>query len=634
MMRDFMSISSISKIHEPRKLSEAFDFKRGERFKGNIESVSEDGKSVTLKLKNGTELMAKLDVPLKDIIDGLKKFEVAGFEKGQIKLKIVNDEVQRQHVKTLNDSLELLLNKFGLEPDKKQVLEKMLKFNIPVTKENVELLNTLTDFRDKALINPKEIKGFIDSYIASKGNEILPKQKAVVENKLNDFFKNFSKMSDNDIMTFLENDLEINTINVKSFLNVTKENGDIFNALKNATTHIQNLEGNDNHLSIIKNSNELIEVRTNESLLNKDGQVNVVKFFEGKIEGQNIEVENQSERDIPIIQKELEGSVLKDAIKQQKEGIETNQNLKNIDEQIKNVKIEVKSLMDLGNGVLRNEDAKEVLKKLAVNLNSISKEVPVSEKLTAVLDKVIKNFDNLDKGSLDSLKNVFEFAKKEAIKLEQDFTIRVKEKLSENIISDDKFQGKEMDMFLKDFKEVKMGLTDKQEQMKEAIRMLADKVSSNNEGTSQMIMAVLKDKIADFKMFNDLSNQYYYLDVPLNMKDQEYPCKLIVKDERKDGKKLDENNIKLAVSVKTINIGSVDALINVNAKNIKIELKVLKQNVNLLEKNKDSLHKALEQLSFMPYIFVSEKKEIVESSISDFREFFSDGNTLALDKKV
>ncbi|MGL5574852.1 MAG: hypothetical protein ACRDCW_04765 [Sarcina sp.] len=610
-MRDFMSINSIPKIHEPRKLSEAVDFKRGERFEGTIKSVSTDSDSVNLKLKDGTQISAKLEGSLKDVIDGLTKFEVVGFERGQIKIKVVNDDIHKQHLKTLNDSLELLLNKFGLEQDKKQVLEKMLKFNISITKENVEYLNTLTEFRDKAITNSKDIKGFIDSYIASKGNEILLEQKQTVEGKLNEFFKSFSGMSDNDILFFLENDMTLNTENIKAFSSVIKEDSNIFKELKNAIVDVKTLENNINVNSETKTINE-------EGL--KDSSLTSIKNS-NSLMSEEILIRSLNDNNSDNI-KEIN-----------KNDIDISNNLKKVEEQIKNVKNEFKSLNDLGIDILKNNDSKEVLKSLASNLKEISKEIRVSEKLTTVLDKVIKNFDSLDKSSMDSLKNIFEFAKKECIKLDQDFTVVAKEKLGDNIANADK-QIKELDLFLKDFKEVKMGLTDKQEQMKEAIKILVDKVASSNEGTSQMVMGVLRDKIADFKMFNDLSNEYYYLDVPLNMKDQEYPCKLIIKDDRKDGKKLDEKNIKLVVSVKTVSIGNVDALINLSDKNIKIELKVLKQNMNLLEKNKNTLHKALEQLSFMPYIFVSEKKEIVESSISDFREFFSDGNTLALDKKV
>ncbi|MGL4763021.1 MAG: hypothetical protein ACRCWG_16485 [Sarcina sp.] len=625
-----MNVGALPKIYETRKLSESFDFKRGHKFGAEIKAVSDDNTSITLKLKDGTEIVAKLDVPLKDIIDGFAKFEVSGFENGQLKLKLVKDEVAGQGNKTLNDSLELILNKFGLEPEKKQMLEKMLKFNIPVTKENVELLNTLTDFRDKSMSNPKHIANFIETYIATKGANILPEQKPIVEQKLNEFFKSFATMSDKDIMTFLENDIDINEKNIRSFENVTKNFNGVFKDIESASNELEKM---------IKGSPSDAE-KAKVSLASEDTKVsNLVSenlnSDKSKLNIGGSPLNNQTENigeksnNLNMVQENtIKGEVEKNIDP-------VNIEIKATTDKIENIKGDINSLIKLDFEVLKNPSAKGIIENLASELKQISKEVPVSEKLIAVLDKVIKNFDGLDKSSSESLKNVFDFARKEIIKVEQDFASLVKEKVGETVSKDvrNSLGNKEFDGLLRDFKEVKLGLNDKQEYMKNAIRNLADKLC-NNETTSQMVMSVLKDKIADFKMFNNLSNEYYYLDVPLNMRAEEYPCKLIIKDERKDGKKLDGKNIKLAVSVKTVSIGSVDALINVSAKNIKIDLKVNKANMNLLEKNKDKLHKALEQLEFMPYIFVSEKKEIVESSISDFREFFSDGNTIALDKKV
>ena len=61
-------------------------------------------------------------------------------------------------------------------------------------------------------------------------------------------------------------------------------------------------------------------------------------------------------------------------------------------------------------------------------------------------------------------------------------------------------------------------------------------------------------------MFNTISNEYYYLDVPINREMTEYPCKLIIKDNRKDGKKIDRTDVKIVVTVKTVNLGVVDGL--------------------------------------------------------------------------
>ena len=716
-MSNFMNIGPLPKIYEARKVSDAFDFKRGHKFEAEIKSVSKDNTSVTLKLKDGTEITAKLDASIKEAIAGFVKFEVSGFDKGQLRLKLVKENLVGQGSKSLNDSLELILNKFGLEPEKKQMLEKMLKFNIPVTKENVELLNTLTDFRDKSINNPKHIANFIETYIASKGQEVNVEQKPVIEQKLNEFFKTFRNMNDNDIMTFLESDIDINTENIKSFDNVTKNSSGVFKSIENANGELKTLI--DENATIkenlnLKSENKSKDINTRNIVLDEKNNskatnisenigdriqrikanittltnldVDILKGLEVKEMIKNLANNlNEVSKEIPVSEKLTEalgkvinnfeildkssmeslknifefakkeiakveqgfklvissekvlneGENLKDIFIDDEIISNPNNTIKNIGEKIQSAKNDLNSLVGLDSRVLKNSDAKEVIKNLANNLNEISKEIPVSEKLTKVLDKVINNFENLDKSSMESLKNVFEFAKKEIVKVEQDFGVMIKENTVENSnkANNSLMGSKELDSVLRDFKEVKLGLNEKQEYMKDSIRNLVDKLGAN-ETTSQVVMAVLKDKISDFKMFNDLSNDYYYLDVPLSVREEEYPCKLVIKDERKDGKKLDGKNIKLAVSVETVRIGSVDAFLSVSDKNIKIDIKIMKQNVNLLEKNKEKLSKTLEQLGFMPYIFVSEKKEIVESNISDFREFFSDRNTIALDKKV
>ena len=61
------------------------------------------------------------------------------------------------------------------------------------------------------------------------------------------------------------------------------------------------------------------------------------------------------------------------------------------------------------------------------------------------------------------------------------------------------------------------------------------------------------------------------MNIPLKVKQDEYECKLIVKDERGKGKKLDSSNIKMIVSVKTLNLGNVDAYIRLQNKNLECE---------------------------------------------------------------
>ena len=74
---------------------------------------------------------------------------------------------------------------------------------------------------------------------------------------------------------------------------------------------------------------------------------------------------------------------------------------------------------------------------------------------------------------------------------------------------------------------------------------------------------MFNQKLNDVKLFNSISQQYYYLDLPINVKDNEYQFKLIIKDDRKKGKKIDSTNVKIATSIKTINMGTVDAYIKI-----------------------------------------------------------------------
>ena len=89
-------------------------------------------------------------------------------------------------------------------------------------------------------------------------------------------------------------------------------------------------------------------------------------------------------------------------------------------------------------------------------------------------------------------------------------------------------------------------------------------------------------------MFNSISEQYYYLDLPINVKENEYQCKIIIKDDRKKGKKIDSKNVKIATSVKTINMGTVDPYIKINNNNMNIDINCDKFWVKVLDIGKEN----------------------------------------------
>jgi len=132
----------------------------------------------------------------------------------------------------------------------------------------------------------------------------------------------------------------------------------------------------------------------------------------------------------------------------------------------------------------------------------------------------------------------------------------------------------------------------------------------------------LKNNLNDIKVFNTVSNQYYYLDVPVNVNQRQYECKLLIKDDRKKGKKIDSKNVKMFVSVKTINMGKVDAYIKVSDRNVNIDLKCNENCIKVLENDN---HKLVNTLKDMNYnVILKIESRVDEANIANTREFFQD----------
>jgi len=145
-------------------------------------------------------------------------------------------------------------------------------------------------------------------------------------------------------------------------------------------------------------------------------------------------------------------------------------------------------------------------------------------------------------------------------------------------------------------------------------------------------MSGLEQRLNDIKMFNSLSEQYYYLDLPINVKEDEYQLKLIIKDDRKKGKKIDSKNVRIATRVKTINMGTVDAYIKINNSNMNIDINCDKFWVKVLDLGKDKLIKDLSSLNYRVNIEVNKKGS--EFTLANCREFFDDRSFNAINIKV
>jgi len=158
------------------------------------------------------------------------------------------------------------------------------------------------------------------------------------------------------------------------------------------------------------------------------------------------------------------------------------------------------------------------------------------------------------------------------------------------------------------------------------------KLSQKETSTFNNVIQNLETKFQEFKMFNTINNNYYFLNVPLDMKDKEYDCKLIIKDERSKGKKLDTENIKIAASVATVNMEKVDAYLTVNKNSATIEIESEATYVKILERFKGKLINDLIDSKYMFNIFIKEKKH--DFSFSNCRSFFEDDDFATINTRV
>ncbi len=88
-MRDFMNVLAVPKINELRKVSDSFDFKKGEIFRGRIIDISNDKSTVTIKTVDGLEILANLEGDLEELLDELVKFEVINFDNSKLNLNLI-----------------------------------------------------------------------------------------------------------------------------------------------------------------------------------------------------------------------------------------------------------------------------------------------------------------------------------------------------------------------------------------------------------------------------------------------------------------------------------------------------------------------------------------------------------------
>ena len=620
-----------------KKISSKLTFEVGERFTGRVVAKG-DGKDITIKLSDGWQFIAELEgnVDLDDL--KLVKFQVDGFENGKLKLKLVKGTADEET--TGDENFQEIIEKEGLSKEDIDILKKMIRHNISLTKDNITEIKGLIQFNEKINANPKEIEAFINTYLQSKDIPANSSQGQAVKELLTKFFTEFKNMTPEDIFAFIENNLDFSEENINSFNKLFKSDSSIEQILTKIRDSL-------NSLDIGEGTSDSIENIINNKLISKEielakGPMDTATALASKVYNGNDPLTKKI--NVLDVLKTLAGNADSDLDMIQKNATQENINV-NIEksslpaalvEKLEDKEV-VKLIKDtIGDNLTNNDGPKTQAERLIESTNK--------SKLEGILSnlegKEVKLTDSEFKAFSEALNNKVigkEVAQekvlsdKNIIQLKEVSTNIVKEAsiFKENLV---KSTTEELLRNNLDNREiVKAEIRDKIDNIRDIVKNLVAQTDLKEAGYEK-IMNLIKANINDIKVFNSISNEYYYINVPINTNNQEYPCKLIIKDNRKDGKKIDTTNAKMVVSVKTINLGEVDGYLTMKDNRIDVNLKCDSEFATIINNNKSKLANGLSTLGLFVNVSVSIKDKPVD--LVSCRSFFNDLTISAIDIKV
>nr|WP_303268352.1 hypothetical protein [uncultured Clostridium sp.] len=619
-----------------------YEFNQGDTLKGRVIKEDSQSNKVTIKLTNGMQIEAELQGEV-DLKGGLLNFEVAELKDNMLFLKLTANNTEVINEEIAKESIDEIMNfilKEGLKKEDYNMLKAMVKYNIPLTRENITTVKSIMEFSDKMNNNPVEIKNFINSYLNSRDIASNSKEGVYVSQKLYEFFEAFSKTNLQEVLLFLENDIEFTKENLESFNKLFNNENAMEKVINEVNEKLGNaiaIEDNTLNREILEKtlkqeySKDVIDYKNNSNNdindmkevkdiknINDINDIKDIKDIKNINDIKDIkDITDNNINNISILSKSSTGKTIQATlIKESSKDNIINDGAKSdffmeddVKEIIKVLKNENKSMVNENKSELNIN--KEILRESI--LKHTGKEVRLNDAEAKLLEVII-NKDEIKDKEINFIKNLFNSVESRQKGEEKE--------LKSNDIRENIFNIS---------KDLSKNITEKSEGAKEVIRNIISNLKESDENSSQ-ILNIMKNSINDLKLFNKINDQYYCLDVPINFKENEYPCKLIIKDDRKEGKSIDSSNFKVAISVKTVKLGTVDALLNVKNRNIDLQLKCDKSVMNLFVISKEKLKEIVESSGFSTKIEIVERKE--ELQLSSCREFFNDNNIAAVDITV
>lgn len=611
----YNSVSNYSSIRERRFNSGKLNLNVGESFSGKISKIDKESGEILIKVLDGVEILANLEGNIdEEILGKLIRFDVIENENGKIKIKLSNNDDSGSEIIDKNNSQG--------EIEESDLLSKLLKYDIEINKENVTRTNSILNFLEKINENPNEIDKFIDNILNSKSIDKNSSRGIEIKDILKDFFTSFKELNKNEILTFIENNIEFTKENIQGYKKVFNEKNGLNNLVESMKNEISNLKLEN---GISKTDNNKLEY------LQKELDIKINKNEESKSNTlrPEIKINNLSEK-VKIYSNFEPNKNIIDVLRLFDSEKVINNELKLLDDLPENTK------QDITNSV--KEEFKEALKKSDVNI--ISKQ---GENIKKDISKFVLNSFGVELDLTDEdIKKFINEVKSEDIN-ESKNTINIdKEGNFRNSNNDKEVASKyssisddvKKDVIRDNTKElIKEQIKEKSNNLKENIKeIIASTRELEENKVGNKLIDIINKNIEEFKPYNNISGKYYYADIPLNLMENMYQCKLIIKDDRAKGKKIDSKNVKMIVSVDTINMGMVDAYLTINEKSLYIDIKCDKEYVKMLDVGSRLLKEKINNMGYMYNITVKEK--VKELSLDNCNDFFNDFTISALDIKV
>ncbi|WP_242824660.1 hypothetical protein [Clostridium tyrobutyricum] len=660
------NVNSVYNVNN-KKISTKLSFDIGEKFSAKVVKTEDGSGNILLKRSDGWQFPASVENPEKISENEIMKFEVSGFEDGKIKLKVVNEEIGNQNPS--KDAIELFIKEKFMNLTEKDygVIREMLTHNIPLTKDNISNIKTLLDFMNKIQSNPEEKSDFIEKYLASKNISLESSEgKFIIEN-LKIFFEQLSTLSDKDVLTFIENNIDLNSENIKSFNNIFKNDSSIYREIENLSQKLNmtvvenNMDLNSEGTNVInqiigntKDKQEIISILTNDPGQRK-------QLIEDYLSLKNIPEDSAKGKFITSNLSKLTDGELITFVKN---NVGLNSRDTNVINQIiSDTKDKQKVINILAKDPIQRENLiKEYLSVQNIPENSAKGQSIISN-LSKLNDEELVTFikNNIDLNiKLDNTKDIEEIIN-ELKNNPQERENFISKYLSDNDIALESDKGK---LVVSSYRNLLNGIDGTVDENIEKLNIIKDILNNIelknksqtaiqgsinnteniikdqiNSKTQEMINiiknmisdgklpianknSIINSVINDFKIFNTVSNSYYYMDVPLKIQNNDYNFKMMIRDERKKGKKIDTTNVKIATSISTENMGVVDAYLSVKNKNMNVNIESIGLWSKILAKGNKKIVESLSELGYNINVEFNEKKEDI--NISTCREFFQD----------